>query len=201
MNWPGWWFATPDAAALVLFAVYVALGFFVSSGARRRKERPDGVFSVSILTHRQRPAHSLRAGFGLAAVSLEHLGLEYLGRLLSAEALAAGWTTSFSRCRASCSSANTITRRTLEQFFRFLHQGARLRGSAAYGSIGVSTGLDSVCGSSMVGALATGDVAQLEMLRLVYSLVVEIAEAVQFHSHGSPARWAPHCRSSSAWSG
>ncbi|MDW4551727.1 TRAP transporter large permease [Defluviimonas sp. D31] len=52
--------------------------------------------------------------------------------------------------------------------YQFLHQGVRLRGSAAYGSIGASAGFGAVCGSSMVGALTIGGVALPEMLRLGY---------------------------------
>jgi C4-dicarboxylate transporter DctM subunit len=52
--------------------------------------------------------------------------------------------------------------------YKFLHQGVRIRGSAAYGSIGASAGFGAVCGSSMVGALTIGGVALPEMLRLGY---------------------------------
>ena len=52
--------------------------------------------------------------------------------------------------------------------YQFLHQGVRLKGSAAYGSIGASAGFGAVCGSSMVGALTIGGVALPEMLRLGY---------------------------------
>lgn len=52
--------------------------------------------------------------------------------------------------------------------YQFLHQGVRVRGSAAYGSIGASAGFGAVCGSSMVGALTIGGVALPEMLRLGY---------------------------------
>ena len=52
--------------------------------------------------------------------------------------------------------------------YQFLHQGVRIRGSAAYGSIGASAGFGAVCGSSMVGALTIGGVALPEMLRLGY---------------------------------
>ena len=52
--------------------------------------------------------------------------------------------------------------------YQFLHQGVRVRGSAAYGSIGACAGFDAVCGSSMVGALTIGGVALPEMLRLGY---------------------------------
>ncbi|MBE0412764.1 TRAP transporter large permease [Yoonia sp.] len=52
--------------------------------------------------------------------------------------------------------------------FQFLHQGVRIKGSAAYGSIGASAGFGAVCGSSMVGALTIGGVALPEMLRLGY---------------------------------
>ena len=38
--------------------------------------------------------------------------------------------------------------------YQFLHQGARIRGSAAYGSIGASAGFGPVCGSSMATASA-----------------------------------------------
>ncbi len=52
--------------------------------------------------------------------------------------------------------------------YQFLHQGVRVKGSAAYGSIGASAGFGAVCGSSMVGALTIGGVALPEMLRLGY---------------------------------
>jgi tripartite ATP-independent transporter DctM subunit len=52
--------------------------------------------------------------------------------------------------------------------YQFLHQGFRLRGSAAYGSIGACAGFGAVCGSSMVGSLTIGGVALPEMLRLGY---------------------------------
>jgi tripartite ATP-independent transporter DctM subunit len=52
--------------------------------------------------------------------------------------------------------------------YQFLHQGVRIRGSAAYGSIGACAGFGAVCGSSMVGALTIGGVALPEMLRLGY---------------------------------
>jgi len=52
--------------------------------------------------------------------------------------------------------------------YQFLHQGFRVRGSAAYGSIGACAGFGAVCGSSMVGSLTIGGVALPEMLRLGY---------------------------------
>lgn len=52
--------------------------------------------------------------------------------------------------------------------YQFLHQSVRIKGSAAYGSIGASAGFGAVCGSSMVGALTIGGVALPEMLRLGY---------------------------------
>ncbi|MEM1288521.1 MAG: TRAP transporter large permease [Pseudomonadota bacterium] len=52
--------------------------------------------------------------------------------------------------------------------YQFLHQGVRMRGSAAYGSIGACAGFGAVCGSSMVGSLTIGGVALPEMLRLGY---------------------------------
>jgi len=52
--------------------------------------------------------------------------------------------------------------------YQFLHQGVRIKGSAAYGSIGASAGFGAVCGSLMVGALTIGCVALPEMLRLGY---------------------------------
>jgi tripartite ATP-independent transporter DctM subunit len=52
--------------------------------------------------------------------------------------------------------------------YQFLHQGVRIKGSAAYGSIGASAGFGAVCGSSMVGALTIGGIALPEMLRLGY---------------------------------
>jgi tripartite ATP-independent transporter DctM subunit len=52
--------------------------------------------------------------------------------------------------------------------YQFLHRGVRLRGSAAYGSIGACAGFGAVCGSSMVGSLTIGGVALPEMLRLGY---------------------------------
>lgn len=55
-----------------------------------------------------------------------------------------------------------------QNLFQFLHQGVRIKGSAAYGAIGASAGFGAVCGSSMVGALTIGGVALPEMLRLGY---------------------------------
>jgi len=52
--------------------------------------------------------------------------------------------------------------------YRFMHQGFKVRGSAAYGSIGACAGFGAVCGSSMVGALTIGGVALPEMLKLGY---------------------------------
>jgi tripartite ATP-independent transporter DctM subunit len=52
--------------------------------------------------------------------------------------------------------------------YQFLHQGVRIRGSAAYGSIGACAGFGAVSGSSMVGSLTIGGVALPEMLRLGY---------------------------------
>lgn len=52
--------------------------------------------------------------------------------------------------------------------YQFLHQGVRVRGSAAYGSIGACAGFGAICGSSMVGSLTIGGVALPEMLRLGY---------------------------------
>ncbi|ARE40625.1 TRAP-type C4-dicarboxylate transport system, large permease component [Rhodovulum sp. P5] len=52
--------------------------------------------------------------------------------------------------------------------YQFLHQGVRMRGSAAFGSIGACAGFGAVCGSSMVGSLTIGGVALPEMLRLGY---------------------------------
>lgn len=52
--------------------------------------------------------------------------------------------------------------------YRVMH-GARLRGSAAYGSIGACAGFGAVCGSSMVGALTIGGVALPEMIKLGYN--------------------------------
>ncbi len=49
-----------------------------------------------------------------------------------------------------------------------MHRGVRIRGSAAYGSIGACAGFGAVCGSSMVGALTIGGVALPEMLKLGY---------------------------------
>ncbi|MGF1657903.1 MAG: TRAP transporter large permease [Rubrimonas sp.] len=54
------------------------------------------------------------------------------------------------------------------RLYRFLHQGVRVRGSAAYGSIGACAGFGAVSGSSMVGSLTIGGVALPEMLRLGY---------------------------------
>jgi tripartite ATP-independent transporter DctM subunit len=54
------------------------------------------------------------------------------------------------------------------KLYQFLHQGVRMRGSAAYGSIGACAGFGAVCGSSMVGSLTIGGVALPEMLRLGY---------------------------------
>lgn len=53
--------------------------------------------------------------------------------------------------------------------YMFMHQGVRVRGSAAYGSIGACAGFGAVCGSSMVGALTIGGVALPEMLKLGYN--------------------------------
>ncbi|MGA0797013.1 MAG: TRAP transporter large permease [Quisquiliibacterium sp.] len=52
--------------------------------------------------------------------------------------------------------------------YRLLHQGFRVHGSAAYGSIGACAGFGAVCGSSMVGALTIGGVALPEMIKLGY---------------------------------
>lgn len=52
--------------------------------------------------------------------------------------------------------------------YQFMHRGVRIRGSAAYGSIGACAGFGAVCGSSMVGSLTIGGVALPEMLRLGY---------------------------------
>jgi tripartite ATP-independent transporter DctM subunit len=52
--------------------------------------------------------------------------------------------------------------------YQFLHQGVRVKGSAAYGSIGACAGFGAVSGSSMVGSLTIGGVALPEMLRLGY---------------------------------
>ncbi len=52
--------------------------------------------------------------------------------------------------------------------YQFLHQGVRIKGSAAYGSIGACAGFGAVCGSSMVGSLTIGGVALPEMIRLGY---------------------------------
>lgn len=54
------------------------------------------------------------------------------------------------------------------RLYQFLHQGVRIRGSAAYGSIGACAGFGAVSGSSMVGSLTIGGVALPEMLRLGY---------------------------------
>lgn len=53
--------------------------------------------------------------------------------------------------------------------YQFLHQGVRVKGSGAYGSIGACAGFGAVCGSSMIGSLTIGGVALPEMLRLGYS--------------------------------
>lgn len=53
--------------------------------------------------------------------------------------------------------------------YKFLHQGVRIHGSAAYGSIGACAGFGAVCGSSMVGSLTIGGVALPEMIKLGYS--------------------------------
>lgn len=53
--------------------------------------------------------------------------------------------------------------------YKFMHQGVRVRGSAAYGSIGACAGFGAVCGSSMVGALTIGGVALPEMIKLGYN--------------------------------
>ncbi|UWQ75821.1 TRAP transporter large permease [Leisingera sp. M658] len=62
-----------------------------------------------------------------------------------------------------------IARSTIgPNLYRFMHQGVRVRGSAAYGSIGACAGFGAVCGSSMVGSLTIGGVALPEMLKLGY---------------------------------
>ncbi|NYT78094.1 TRAP transporter large permease [Alcaligenaceae bacterium] len=52
--------------------------------------------------------------------------------------------------------------------YQFMHQGVRVRGSAAYGSVVACAGFGAVCGSSMVGSLTIGGVALPEMLKLGY---------------------------------
>ena len=52
--------------------------------------------------------------------------------------------------------------------YKALHQGIRIRGSGAYGSIGACAGFGAVCGSSMIGSLTIGGVALPEMLKLGY---------------------------------
>ncbi len=52
--------------------------------------------------------------------------------------------------------------------YMFMHQGIRIHGSAAYGSVGACAGFGAVCGSSMVGSLTIGGVALPEMLKLGY---------------------------------
>jgi tripartite ATP-independent transporter DctM subunit len=52
--------------------------------------------------------------------------------------------------------------------YRFMHGGIRIRGSAAFGSIGACAGFGAVCGSSMVGSLTIGGVALPEMIKLGY---------------------------------
>ncbi|KLN61728.1 C4-dicarboxylate ABC transporter permease [Kiloniella spongiae] len=62
-----------------------------------------------------------------------------------------------------------IARSTIgPNLYRFMHRGVRVRGSAAYGSIGACAGFGAVCGSSMVGSLTIGSVALPEMLKLGY---------------------------------
>ena len=53
--------------------------------------------------------------------------------------------------------------------YRFMHQGFKTRGSAAYGSIGACAGFGAVCGSSMVGSLTIGGIALPEMIKLGYN--------------------------------
>lgn len=52
--------------------------------------------------------------------------------------------------------------------YRLMHERVRVRGSAAYGSIGACAGFGAVCGSSMVGSLTIGGVALPEMIKLGY---------------------------------
>lgn len=52
--------------------------------------------------------------------------------------------------------------------YLMMHNNMRVRGSAAYGSIGACAGFGAVCGSSMVGALTIGGVALPEMIKLGY---------------------------------
>lgn len=53
--------------------------------------------------------------------------------------------------------------------YKLMHQGVRVKGSAAYGSIGACAGFGAVCGSSMVGSLTIGGVALPEMTKLGYN--------------------------------
>jgi len=53
--------------------------------------------------------------------------------------------------------------------YQFLHQGVRVRGSAAYGSIGACAGFGAVCGSSLATASTMGRVALPELERLHYA--------------------------------
>ncbi len=52
--------------------------------------------------------------------------------------------------------------------YQLMHQRVRIRGSAAFGSIGACAGFGAVCGSSMVGALTIGGVALPEMIKIGY---------------------------------
>ncbi len=52
--------------------------------------------------------------------------------------------------------------------YQLMHERVRVRGSAAYGSIGACAGFGAVCGSSMVGSLTIGGVALPEMIKLGY---------------------------------
>jgi tripartite ATP-independent transporter DctM subunit len=54
------------------------------------------------------------------------------------------------------------------RLYQAMHRGVRLRGSAAYGSLGACAAFGAVCGSSMIGALTVGKVALPEMLKLGY---------------------------------
>ncbi len=52
--------------------------------------------------------------------------------------------------------------------YLFMHRAVKIKGSAAYGSVGACAGFGAVCGSSMVGSLTIGGVALPEMLKLGY---------------------------------
>lgn len=54
------------------------------------------------------------------------------------------------------------------RLYDLMHNGIRVRGSAAYGSVAANAAFGSISGSSMVGALTIGGIALPQMLRLGY---------------------------------